>query len=350
MHEHLMVGLVMLIALGAGSQLLAFHARVPSILVLLVCGFVAGPILGVVTPSELLGEITFPLVSLGAAIVLFEGGLTAWFQDLKAIESPVRRLVSVGLVITWVLSTAAAHLLVGVSLSLSALLGAILVVTGPTVIGPILRHSRPGGAVGHILKYEGIINDPIGAVLALIVFQVIQVEHAETALLLVFWGVVRATVSAAVLGIVSSYAYAYGRKRGWIPAPLENAVLISLVLGVYALANLVQPEAGLLAVTVLGMALASRQDIDVEANVEFAEHLRTMLISVLFILLTARIDTSDFSNVPWGGGLFVAVLIIVVRPISVFLSTWGTGLRRRDKIFLALVAPRGIVAAAVSCR
>lgn len=348
MHEHYMLGLVILIGLGAGAQVIAYHARLPSILVLLACGALFGPGLGVVAPDELLGELMFPLVSLGAAIVLFEGGLTARFQDLRAIQSPVARLVSVGLLFTWVATSLAAHFLVGLSAHLSALLGAVLVVTGPTVIGPIIRHSRPGGSVGKLLKYEGIINDPIGAVLALIVFQVIQVEQVETAALVVFWGVARAVVAASVLGILGSLIYSKGKERRWIPSQLQNVVLVALVLGVYALSNLVQAEAGLLAVTVMGMVLASRDDVDVEANIEFAEHLRTMLISVLFILLTARIKPADFSDVPWGGAVFVATLILFIRPSAVFLSTWGTDLRLRERAFLALMAPRGIVAAAVA--
>lgn len=348
MHEHLLVGLVTLLALGAFSQLLAYQARVPSILVLLLIGFVAGPVLGVVVPDDILGELTFPFVSLGAALILFEGGLTAHFEELHAHRSAVGRLVTLGLLLTWVFTTISAFWFIGLSLELSALLGAILVVTGPTVIGPILRHARPGGSVGRIAQFEGIINDPLGAILALLVFQVIQVERVETAALLIAWGVVKAALGATLLGIFGALFYAFSRERGWIPPALQNAILMPLVLVVYAASNSVQSEAGLLAVTVMGMVLASYRGIEVEANVEFAEHLRTMLISVLFILLTARITLDDLASLSWGGALFVVTLIVVVRPLVVFLSTLGVPISFKEKVFLSLLAPRGIVAAAVS--
>ncbi len=348
MHEHLLVGLVTLIALGAFCQLLAYQAKVPSILVLMVVGFLAGPVLGVVVPDETLGDLTFPLVSLGAAVILFEGGLTAHFEELRAHQSAIGRLVTLGILLTWVFTTILAFWFVGLSLELSALLGAILVVTGPTVIGPILRHARPGGSVGRIAKFEGIINDPLGAILALLVFQVIQVEQVETAALLIGWAVLKAAVGATLIGISGALLYAFSRSRGWIPPALQNAILLPLVLVVYAASNSVQPEAGLLAVTVMGMVLASHRGLEVEANVEFAEHLRTMLISVLFILLTARITMNDLASLSWGGALFVGALIVVVRPLVVFLSTIGVDIPWREKVFLAAMAPRGIVAAAVA--
>ena len=348
MHEHLTTGLVTLIVLGAGAQLVAYRVRVPSILVLLIVGVLAGPVFGIVVPDELLGEITFPLVSVGAALILFEGGLSARFQDLKAIQAPVWRLIGLGMMVTWVLSGLAAYFLLGLSVGLASLLGAILVVTGPTVIGPLIRHARPKGPVGRILKYEGIINDPLGAVLALIVFQLIQVERVDTAASVVAWGVLRAILAGGVVGIAGSLIFSQGKRRGLIPSQLENAVLIALSLAVYATSNQIQPEAGLLSVTVMGMILASSKKLDVSANVEFAEHLRTMLISVLFILLTARMSAQDLAHVPFGGLGFVLALVLVVRPAAVFLSTWGAPLSLKEKTFLALMAPRGIVAAAVS--
>ncbi len=348
MNEEILTGVVALLALGAFAQLLAWHAKVPSILVLLVLGLLVGPVFGLLEPSELLGDVTFPLVSLGAAVVLFEGGLTARLQDLKGIQGPVSRLVSIGIVVTFLLTAGASHFIVGLSPSLSFLLGAILVVTGPTVIGPILRHARPSGSVSGILKYEGIVNDPIGAIIALITFQVIQVEQVEHAFSLILWGVLKAAVFSAAIGFAWSFGYLYARRKRWIPEALHNAVLLPWALIAYALANHLQAESGLLAVTVMGMALASQRKVDLESNVAFAEHLRTMLISVLFILLTARITWDDLAALPLGSFALVAFLILIVRPLAVFLSTWRTSLDGKERIFLAGMAPRGIVAAAVS--
>lgn len=348
MNEHILTGLVSLFGLGALAQILAWRAKIPSILALLATGVIIGPWLDVVAPHELLGAVTFPLVSLGAAMVLFEGGLSARWQDLKNVRGPVARLVTLGMLVTWCLTTAAAHYVLHLSLESSSLLGAVLVVTGPTVIGPILRHARPQSRLGHILQYEGIINDPLGAILALLVFQVIQVERVETAASLILWGVFRATVVSALIGLCAARLYVFARKRNFVPQSLENAVLLPTVFAAFALANHVQPESGLLAVTVMGVHLASQQEVDIQANIEFAEHLRTMLISVLFILLTARIEWSDLAVVPAEGAVFVLLMILVVRPLSVFLSCAGSDLSKKQKALLAGVAPRGIVAAAVS--
>lgn len=348
MEEHILRGLVVLAALGSFAQLLAWHLRIPSILLLLGFGMLAGPVLGILDPQEMLGSATFPLISLGAAIVLFEGGLTVRWQDLRDVRGPVSRLITIGLCVTWITTACITHYLVGLSWSLSTLLGAILVVTGPTVVGPILRQARPSGDVGRIIHFEGIINDPLGAIFALLVFQVIQVEQVETAVSLILWSVLRAALVSAALAVATGYGYIFLRKRGWIPDSLENAILIGLVLSVFLVAQSVQSESGLLAVTILGIFLASQTQVDLERNVDFAEHLRNMLIASLFLLLTARVQWADLKRLPLEGLAFSSLIIFVVRPLAVFLSTIGTKLKIKEKIFLSAMAPRGVVAAAVA--
>lgn len=347
-NEQIVTGLVVLVTLGGISELLSNYLKIPSILVLLVVGFVAGPVTGWLDPEELLGDVTFPLVSLGAALILFEGGLTARVQDISDVRRPVLRLITVGLLVTWSSVTALAHLLLGLSLSLSFLLGAILVVTGPTVIGPLLAHARPKGNVGRILKYEGILNDPLGALLAVIVFQVIEVELVETAFSLVVFSVLKAALLATAVGFAASVLFVQARRRGWLPERLSNAILLPLVLCAFSVANHVQSESGLLSVTVMGIALASQKHIDIEPNIDFAEHLRVMLIPVLFILLTARMRWSDLRNIPVEAFAFVGLMILFVRPLAVYFSTIGARLETSERIFLSSMAPRGIVAAAVS--
>jgi len=348
MHQETLNGIVTLVALGAVSQWIAWRLRIPSILVLLATGFVAGPLTGFFKPDEVLGSLTFPFVSLAAAIVLFEGGLTASWDEIRGVAVPVRRLIIIGIPVTWATVTLAAHLLLDLPLELSLLLGAILVVTGPTVIGPLLRHARPHGDVGSILKLEGIINDPIGAILAVLVFQGIRAEEAEEALSAAALGVFKAAVISGVLGYVAARLFVKFRERDMLPSFLHNAVVVPFVLVVFALANRVQAESGLLAVTVMGIALASQKRVDMEQSLEFTEHARILLISVLFILLTARMEVSDLTGLPVAAAGFIAVLIFVVRPLSVGLSTIGSGLRLQEKVFLGAMAPRGVVAAAVS--
>lgn len=348
MSHDILNGIVVLVALGAAAQWLAWRLRFPSILVLLTVGFVAGPATGLFRPEEVLGDLTFPFVSLAAAVVLFEGGLSASVEEIRGVATAVRRLVVVGIPVTWTVLTFAAHYALGLSIEISLLLGAILVVTGPTVIGPLLRHAHPTVRVASVLKLEGIINDPIGAILAVLVFQGIKAEEAERAFSVIAFGIFKATVISVAIGLVAAWIFVKLRERALLPDFLQNAIILPFVLIAYAMANSAQAESGLLAVTVMGIALASQKRVSIEQNLEFTEHTRVLLISALFILLTARMRLGDITDLKLGALLFVGVAIFVARPLAVALSTLGSELERNEKMFIAGIAPRGVVAAAVS--
>ena len=348
MHQETMNGIVTLVALGAGSQWLAWRLRVPSILVLLTVGFIAGPVTGLFEPDEVLGALTFPFVSLAAAVVLFEGGLTASWDEIRGVAKPVRRLILVGIPITWAVLAFAGNRLLGLRIELALLLGAILVVTGPTVIGPLLRHARPRGSVGSVLKLEGIINDPIGAILAVLVFQGIKAEEVDRAFSVVSLGILKAAIVSGLVGLIAAFLFVKFRERDLLPAFLHNAVVVPFALVVFATANQIQEESGLLAVTVMGIALASQKRVDMEPSLEFTEHARILLISMLFILLTARMELTDLTDLPIATLGFVAIVIFVARPLAVGISTIRSGLSRGERFFLGAMAPRGVVAAAVS--
>lgn len=177
MEEHHLVELALLIVLGIGAQWIGWRLKIPSILFLLGAGLLAGPIMGWVHPNELFGDLLLPLVSVCVALILFEGGLTLRFRELAAVRTVFWRMVTVGAAITWGITAVSAHLWLGMSWPVALLLGAILVVTGPTVIGPLLRHIRPTGKVGPLLKWEGIMIDPVGASLAVLVFEEIGRAH-----------------------------------------------------------------------------------------------------------------------------------------------------------------------------
>ncbi|MFZ5832028.1 MAG: cation:proton antiporter [Planctomycetota bacterium] len=349
--EQLLVGLASIVVLGIGAQWLAWRLKLPSILLLLTTGFVAGPVLGIVNPQALLGDTLFPLVSLSVGVILFEGGLSLKLAELREAGAPLTRLLTIGVAITWILSTLAARVLLDMSWSTALLLGAILVVTGPTVVQPLLALVRPVGKVGPVAKWEGILVDPLGAVLAVLVFEAIgSLQSAEmanaTGQMLV--GLGRAAVIGTTTGIGAAFAMVLLLWRHLVPDFLESLVVLMFATAAYAGANLLQPESGLLAVTVMGVFLANQKWVKMEHIIEFKENLRLLLISVLFILLAARLTIEDFRALGWQGLAFVAFLILVVRPLSVFLSTPGSGLNWREKTFLAWLAPRGIVAAAVS--
>ena len=347
MEETLILGLVAVIALGTLAQWAAWRLRIPSILVLIVVGFLVGPIAGLLDPDALLGELTLPLVSLAAAVVLFEGGLTASLAEIRSVAGPVRRLVTLGLLVTWLAISGAAYLFLGLSPGMSLLLGAILVVTGPTVIGPLLRHVRPKGKIGSILKLEGIINDPFGAVLAILVFQGLRADRIEHAVGVVTLGVVKSIFAGLLPGLAGAGLLYLLLRRNQLPDFLRNTASLALALAVYVAANLMQSESGLLAVTVMGIAMASQKRVRMDSIEEFSGHLRTVLISALFIVLAARIDLDEFEGLPFGIVAFLAA-VLLARPLMVLVSTIRSGISWRDKAMLSSVAPRGIVAAAVS--
>lgn len=348
MSHDILNGIVTLVGLGAAAQWLAWRLRIPSILMLLALGFLAGPVTGFFRPEEVLGDLTFPFVSLAAAVVLFEGGLTASLDEIRGVATPVRRLIFIGIPVTWLSLATAGYFILDLDVEIALLLGAILVVTGPTVIGPLLRHAKPTARVTSVLKLEGIINDPIGAILAVLVFQGIVAEEAGRAFSVISLGILKALVISVAVGLLAAWIFVKLREQKLLPDFLQNAIILPFVLVTYALANHAQAESGLLAVTVMGIALASQQRVSIEPNVEFTEHARILLISALFILLTARMHLTDITDLRVGALLFVGIAILLVRPLAVALSTLRSKLRIRERVFVASVAPRGVVAAAVS--
>ena len=349
MTEQLLVGLAAVLVLGTLAQWLAWRLRLPSILLLLLAGFVAGPVTHVLNPDELLGDLLFPAVSLSVAIILFEGGTSLNLRELREVGQVVRRLVSVGVVVTWAIGTAAAYFLLNMPLELSLLLGAILVVSGPTVMMPLLRHVRPTKRVSSALKWEGILIDPVGATLAVLVFEVILAGEAlETVPLALVSGVIRTVIIGGVAGVLGAVLLYLPLRRYLIPDSLQTTVTLMMVVAAFVASNHFQPESGLLTVTVMGVILANQRAINIRGIVKFKENLVTVLLSSIFILLAARVQMSDISQLGLNSLLFLAVLIFIARPLTAFVSTIGSEMTWRERAFLGWLAPRGIVAAAVS--
>lgn len=347
----LFVGLAAIFVLGIGAQWLAWRLRLPSILLLLLLGFVAGPVTHLVNPKELLGDLLFPLVSVSVGLILFEGGLTLRLKELQGTGRALLGLLTVGAGITWVLAAAAAYLLLDMRLSMALLLGAILVVTGPTVVIPMLRHIRPSGAVGPLAKWEGIIIDPIGALLAVLVFEVetlLQQEAYVSATSAALAGLGRTLLVGCGTGVAGAWLLRTLLVRHWVPDLLDSPMVLMVVVATFTGANLLQSESGLVAVTLMGVLLANQNRVPMKPILEFKERLSVLLVSSLFILLGARLEVSHFAALSWRGPVFVALLILVVRPVSVLCATAFAGLRWNERAFLAWLAPRGIVAAAVA--
>lgn len=334
----------LLLGLGAVCQWVAWRMRIAAILPLLLVGLLLGPGLGVLDPDEFLGDLLFPIVSLGVAIILFEGSLTLRFSDIQNVSGIIRNLTSIGVVVTWGVMGAAVHFVVGLDWQLSLLFGALVAVTGPTVIMPMLRSIKPTSRIANVLRWEGILVDPIGAVLAVLLFELI-ISGQQSQSWLEFGNVI---VMGSVWGISGGVVLGTLLKRHLFPDYLENYAALAMVLVVFSASNALGQESGLIAVTVMGIVLANTRDLNVEELLSFKEHLTVVLISMLFIILAARLQVEQLALLSVSSLIILAVALFVARPLSVLLSSIGTSITFREGALLAWIAPRGIVAAAVS--
>ena len=348
MNEEKLIELASIAVMGIVAQWLAWRLRFPSILFFLVIGFIAGPVTGFLHPDGLMGELLLPIVSISVALILFEGGLTLRLGELRDVGRVVITLIIVGAIITWIIASAAAHYILMLDLRLSILLGAILIVTGPTVIGPLLSHVRPLKRVSTILKWEGILIDPVGAILAVLVFEAIISGEISEAGTVIFLGIFKTIFIGGVIGFGMAKLLILLMKKFLIPDILQESVAFVMVIGAFVFSNILQPESGLLTVTLMGLFMDNQKLVSIKHIVEFKENLRVIIISSIFILLAARLQFSDFQNFNLSTIAFLGVLIFIARPLSVFISTIGSKLNWRERTFISWMAPRGIVAAAVS--
>jgi NhaP-type Na+/H+ or K+/H+ antiporter len=348
MHENAMLTLAGIGLIAIACQWVAWRVKLPAILFLLMAGMIAGPATGWLNPDALFGELLTPIVSLSVAVILFEGGLTLKFEDIKGMQTVVRRLATTGALLTWLVIALSAHWLLDFSLKLSLLFGAISVVTGPTVIAPMLRTVRPNAAVSNILRWEGIVIDPVGALLAVVVFELIVAEAHGGAFGATLLSFGETLALSALLGCAAGYGFGRAVGEHWLPEYLHNLAALALVFGIYVLSNEIQHESGLLAVTVMGVWLANMKRASMENILNFKESLSLLLISGLFILLAARIYFKGLFDLGWNAvGVFL-VIQFVARPLKVLVSTWGSTLTWRERVLLGWIAPRGIVAAATA--
>ena len=340
------LGLMLSCMLGIGflAQWLAWWVKLPAILFLLLAGILLGPVSGLMQPDKMLGPMLFPLVSLAVALILFEGSLTLRFHELPGIGRAVRGLVSYGAIAALLLLALTARLIAGVSWEIALLFGALTCVTGPTVIAPILRTLRPAPRIANTLRWEGIVVDPLGALFAVLIYEaIVSREQGHTA------GIFLATVACgAVTGALAAWALAVLLRRQLVPEYLHNFAVLATVLLAFSASNTLTHESGLLAVTIMGIALGNIRGVHIDAILDFKENLTTLLVSSLFILLAARLRWPLPAGVLWAGIAIFLVAQFVVRPLTVMLASIGSSLSWRERALIGWVAPRGIVAASVS--
>jgi len=359
-----MLALAGIIILGILAQWVAWRFKIPAILPLLLIGLLVGPIAAEFLSEDgskwiepiwngkkglFPGESLFYFVSLAISIILFEGGLTLKLKEVKNVSKVISKLISLGSLVTFIGAALAVHYIFNLSWQISFLFSGLIIVTGPTVITPILRNIPLKKDISAILKWEGILIDPIGALVAVLVFEFISVEgggeFTKTALV----EFAKIVLFGSTFGFTFAHALNFAMNKKWIPHYLLNVFSLAAVLGVFVLSDSFAHESGLLAVVVMGMVLGNANSPYLKELLYFKESLSILLISILFILLSANINMEELYLIyNWNTVLLFALVVFIIRPIGVFLSTYNSSLKLNEKLFISWVGPRGIVAAGIA--
>ncbi|WP_237658384.1 cation:proton antiporter [Ureibacillus xyleni] len=336
------------VVLGILSQWIAWRFRLPAIVIMSVVGLVVGPFLNIFNPQENFGNVFNPLISLAVAIILFEGSLSLDIREIKGFRHAIFRISTLGAFIAWIIGSLAAHFLAGLTLDVAFVIGGLFIVTGPTVILPLLRQSKLKERPAAILKWEGIVVDPFGALLALFALQVVFWTNnfiSGTSLIL-FFG---ASILAALIGSIAGYFLGRLLELGFIPEFLKSPAVLSSVLLVFVLSDMIMHETGLLAVTAMGIVMANMHLTSIRDLIHFKENISVLLISSVFIMLTASLSSETLLEIlNWRMFIFVLAMMFIVRPLSIWVSTIGVGLSVQERTLIGWIAPRGIVALTVS--
>ncbi|REJ78924.1 MAG: hypothetical protein DWQ47_05635 [Acidobacteria bacterium] len=344
----LLATLVCVLVIGTMAQILAERIRIPATGPLLIVGVLFGPdLIGLVQPEILRERDALNLiVRVAVAIIVFEGGLLLNVYDLKHTSRAVTGLVTVGLIITMVLAGTLAHYLIGLDWDIAFLFGAIVTVTGPTVITPILEKVNVNRRVRSTLESESIIADPLGVILAAVVFTAI-IEPGEWTTV-VTHGLETVAAGAFAGVFVALFIWLVSNRLHLLPSKFTRLGILGSALVAYTVAELFRHESGVLAAAVAGIAVGSLDIPNKDEVKEFKGDLASISISAVFILLAASLKLSDLYSLGWQGLAVVALVMVAVRPIRVFLSTMGSELRRNEKLYISFLGPRGIVAASVA--
>src|SRR5690625_3452019 len=335
--------------LGIGSQWLAWKYNLPAIVIMSISGLLIGPVFGVMNPEESFGALYNPIISVAVAIILFEGSLNLNFKELRGLGKPIFRIATVGAFIAWILGSLTAHYMAGLSWEVAFVIGGLFIVTGPTVIMPLLRQSKLKPRPAKILKWEGIIVDPIGVLLAVFAFEIITIFTTDlydgTTLLFFFMS----SIFSVLLVWFSGRTIGWMFEVGHIPEFLKSPVVFAVVIFCFTLADEIIHGTGLLSVTAMGMTLANIGIRSLNDFRHFKENISILLISGIFIMLAASLKMETIMQIFSLDILgYVLFMMFAVRPLSIFLSTIGSGLSTREKSLVGWIAPRGIVALTVS--
>lgn len=353
-----MIELAGILVLGIFAQWLAWKIKLPAILPLILIGLAIGPFSTYFTPDgeKLLDgdiifnpDLLFPFVSISVAVILFEGGLTLKLKEIRTLAITVRNILTIGVIITLVGGFLAAYFIIGLDFRISFLFGALIIVSGPTVITPILRNVKPNQKINTVLKWEGILIDPLGALIAVLAYEFVRSSRPQEEYTLVALKGFFLTISTGVfIGIISAFLLYYLLGKNRLPSYLRNVVTLAIVIMGFAFSEFLMRESGLMTATVMGIILANLRIPEIKHILSFKEDINIILISVLFIILSSRINIEQVNQLGLQSLILFLVLILIIRPLSVFLSTINSNLNLREKLFISWIGPKGIVAAAVA--
>jgi NhaP-type Na+/H+ or K+/H+ antiporter len=358
-----MIELAGIVVLGIVAQWFAWKLKLPAILPLILIGLVVGPLSTLFsedgtkwiepvwngTEGIFPGEKLFNFVSLAIGVILFEGGMTLKRDEVLSVGSTIGKLITLGALVTFLGAGVATHYTFGLTWEISFLFSGLIIVTGPTVIAPILRNIPLRKDVASVLKWEGILIDPVGALVAVLVFEFISLEAGYEYTMDAIMGFIKILIIGISFGLAAAYAFFYIIQKKMIPHYLLNVVVLAGVIAVFVVSDMFVHESGLLSVVIMGMVLGNKDMKEVKEILYFKESLSVILISVLFILLAANINIEELLLLYRIETLLLFLVVaFVLRPISVFLSSWGSSLKFKEKIFISWVGPRGIVAAGIA--
>lgn len=335
-------------AIGVGAQWIAWRLRMPAIVLMLLAGFIVGPVTGIINPAEDIGQLLEPMIALAVAIILFEGGLTLDFKGLRDAQKGVLRLVVVGAPVGWLLSTLAVHYGAGLSWEVSAVFGGILIVTGPTVIAPLLRQARLKHRPAALLQWEAIVNDPFGALAAVLAYEVVSALHTAETIGAAAWHLVTGIAVALIIGGVAGQGIVYAFRGARVPEYMKVPVLFVTVIAAFAMSDFMLHESGLLAVTFMGIIIANARLAAYEEIRRFKEHATVLLVSGVFVLLAANMKMETLAMLDWRAVAFVVLIVLVARPLTVMIALAGSDVPMKERALIAWIGPRGVVLVAVA--
>jgi NhaP-type Na+/H+ or K+/H+ antiporter len=341
--DQILTGVGLTVALAVGCQILASRLRIPAIVVLLPVGFVAGALTNDIDPTNIVGPAFEPLVSLAVAVILFDAGVELDLRRLTGnTQRVVTRLIVLGVLITWAIAGFSAALLLGMSSEAAVMIGAILVVSGPTVVGPLLSFVRPSERLQTVLSWEGSVIDPIGGILGALTFHAIVASGYEAGQFLasVAVGLAGGAVGTAVLWLLL--------KHFSLSEVLGTSGTFATVIAVAAGCDIARDDTGLIAAILMGLALANLPGFDIPARRPFFETLVQLIIGILFISISATVTPESVGDVLLPTLGLIAVLVLVARPLVAWLATLRSDLSTGERAFIGWMAPRGIVAAATA--